>query len=105
VHEHDRYASGSVRPHHEKPFPQQFLGADSEISRAKAGDLKVPNRRAFQGQGEGRRRFVFDRHIDAFYIERPCSVRSVEFQLAAQFPRLERRARIREAKKSRGGDF
>jgi hypothetical protein len=40
-----------------------------------------------------------------FYIERPCSVRSVEFQLAAQFPRLERRARIREAKKSRGGDF
>src|SRR5688572_8829484 len=104
VYEHDRHASGSMWAHHEKPFPQRSLSTDSEISGPKTGDFKVPNRRSFQGQGEGRSGFVFDGHLDAFDLERAGRVRSVEFQLAAQFPRLERPARIIEAKKSRGGD-
>jgi hypothetical protein len=80
MHEHDRDASGTMRVKHEKSF--ELFVTDSEITGAKAGDLRVPDGRSFQSQGKGRSRFEFDRDLNAVDFDRSCRIRGIEFQLA-----------------------
>src|SRR6516225_1984840 len=99
--------SGPMRLEHRKIALERFAvkPGKPEISGAKAGDFRVPNRRSFQSQAEGGSCFEFNGNIDAVDLERPIRVRGVEFQLAVQLPGLERPAGIVEAQKRRDGNL
>src|SRR5262252_5549023 len=74
-----------------------------KITGTKPRNFKVPNRRALQSQRKSRSGFVFYGNIDPFDIYRPRRIRSVEFQLAFQFPRGQCASRIVEPQKCRDG--
>jgi hypothetical protein len=93
-----------VRVQREQSF-LQICAADGKVTGPETGDLEVPNRRPFQGQGKGGSRFVFDGDFDAFDLERSCGILCVKFELAAQLSRSQCRAWVFEPQKRRDWNF